>query len=283
VVAFAHDESSIKATKKAIDLNLVDATLVGDSQYIKSVCKKLEIDHKIYNIVHESDEIKAGKKAIALVKDGIGDILMKGLITTDNLLRCVLDKVNGIMRPKALLSHISIAEIPNYHKLLAITDPAFIPKPDLKQKIILTRYIIETLRKLGVEKPKIALISISEKVNPKIPSTVEAAIIAKMSERGQIKNAEVDGPISIDLAVSKKSVKVKGVKTCINGEADGLVFPYIEVANSFYKSLTYFANADTASYIVGTIVPMTLSSRTDSEKSKLYSIAFACLMAEEGR
>ncbi|MCD4817437.1 MAG: hypothetical protein K8S23_01950 [Candidatus Cloacimonetes bacterium] len=281
ITAYAHDESTIRATQKAIDLNLVETTLVGDKEFIINLCKSINIDHNIFEIVNEPDELKAGQKAIELINAGKGDVLMKGLISTDNLLRCVLNKENGLMKPKAILSHISIAEIPNYHKLLIFTDPAFIPKPDLKQKIALTNYVIDTIRKIGVEKPKVALVSISEKTNPKISSTVDAAIISKMADRGQIKNADVDGPLSVDLAISPKSLKVKNVKSCVEGNADGLVFPFIEAANAFFKSLTYFANAEIASYIVGTKVPMTLSSRSDSEKSKLYSIVFACLMAEE--
>ena len=145
----------------------------------------------------------------------------------------------------------------------------------------MTRYVIETARKIGVKKPKVAIISFSEKTNPKNPTSVDAAFISKMSDRNQIKNADIDGPLSIDLAIDPVSLKYKDVTSCVQANADCLVFPFLEAANIFYKTLTYFANANMATYIVGTQVPITISSRSDTVKNKLYSLAFACLMAEK--
>jgi phosphate butyryltransferase len=145
----------------------------------------------------------------------------------------------------------------------------------------MTNYVIETAKKIGVRRPKVAIISFSEKLNPKIPTAVDAAFIAKMSERKQIKNADVDGPLSIDLSIDADSVQYKGVNSCVQGDADCLVFPFLEAANVFYKSLTYFANADMATAIVGTKIPTTLTSRSDSVRNKLYSLAFACIRADK--
>ncbi|MCF7858567.1 MAG: hypothetical protein K9N07_04495 [Candidatus Cloacimonetes bacterium] len=281
VVAYGQDELTILATKKAIDLKFADFILIGDREVIKSNCKKHNIDPRIYEIIHEPDEIKSGKRALTVLNNGKGDVLMKGLISTDKLLRCIIDKENGIMIPNATLSHISIAEIPNYHKLLIFTDAAFIPRPNIDQKIAMTNYAIQIARKIGIKRPKVSIISFSEKTNPKIPSAVDGAFISKMADRNQIKNADIDGPLSIDLSIDPESLKYKGVTSCVQGNADCLVFPFLEVANVFYKSLTYFAQARMVTYIVGTKIPTTLSSRTDSLENKLYSLAFACLMANK--
>lgn len=281
VVAYGQDDTTIIAAKRAVELGFADITIVGDRKKIKDICKNNDIDHTIFTIVNEPDEMEAGRKSIALINDGKGDTLMKGLISTDKLLKCILNKENGLMIPGTTLSHVSVAEIPNYHKLLIFTDAAFIPRPDIDQKIAMTNYVIETARKLGIERPKVSIISFSEKTNPKIPTAVDAAFISKMADRGQIKNADIDGPLSIDLSIDPESLRTKGVISCVEANADCLVFPFLEVANVFYKSLTYFANAQMATHIVGTKVPTAISSRTDTVMNKLYSMAFACLMTEK--
>jgi len=281
VVAYGQDEITILATKKAIDLGFAEFIMIGDQEVIKTICTEHDIDPNIYTIIHEPDEMKSGIKAMILLNDGKGDVLMKGTISTDKLLKCILDKDNGLTIPDATLTSISIAEIPNYHKLLIFADAAFIPRPNIDQKIAMTNYVIETARKIGIKRPKVSIISFSEKLYPKIPTAVDAAFISKMADRQQIKNADVDGPLSIDLSIDPDSLQHKGVTSCVQGNADCLVFPFLEVANVFYKSLTYFAHADMATAIVGTKVPTTLSSRSDTVRNKLYSLAFACLRADK--
>ncbi|MCD6328847.1 MAG: hypothetical protein J7M10_00585 [Candidatus Cloacimonetes bacterium] len=281
VIAYGQDDTTIIAAKKAVELKFADVTITGDKEKIKEICYHNDIDPKIFHIVNEPDEMEAGRKAIALINEGKGDALMKGLISTDKMLKCILDKENGLMVPGKILSHVSIAEIPKYHKLLIFTDAAFIPRPDIEQKIAMTNYVIETARKLGIERPKVAIISFSEKTNPKIPTSVDAAFISKMADRGQIKNADIDGPLSIDLSIDPESLRTKGVTSCVEANADCLVFPFLEVANVFYKALTYFADAQMATHIVGSKVPTAISSRTDTVMNKLYSMAFACLMTEK--
>jgi len=281
VVAYAQDEATILSTKRAIELKFAEFILIGDLKVITKICVEHDIDPGIYTIIDEPDEMKAGQASMKLVNSGVGDVLMKGLISTDKLLKCILDKDNGLMLPDATLTSISIAEIPNYHKLLIFADAAFIPRPNIDQKIAMTNYVIETARKIGIKRPKVSIISFSEKLYPKIPTAVDAAFISKMADRQQIKNADVDGPLSIDLSIDPDSLQHKGVTSCVQGNADCLVFPFLEVANVFYKSLTYFAHADMATAIVGTKVPTTLSSRSDTVRNKLYSLAFACLRADK--
>lgn len=281
VVAYGQDDMTILATKRAIELNFAEFTLIGDRKVIKKICADHDIDPNIYTIIHEPDEMKSGERAMTLLNNGKGDVLMKGLISTEKLLKCILNKDNGLTIPDATLTSISIAEIPNYHKLLIFADAAFIPRPNIEQKIAMTNYVIETARKIGIKRPKVSIISFSEKLYPKIPTAVDAAFISKMADRDQIKNADIDGPLSIDLSIDPDSLQHKGVTSCVQGNADCLVFPFLEVANVFYKSLTYFAHADVATAIVGTKVPTTLSSRSDTVRNKLYSLAFACLRADK--
>ncbi|MBN2461384.1 MAG: hypothetical protein JXB60_07225, partial [Candidatus Cloacimonetes bacterium] len=281
VVAFAQDETTILATKQAIDLNFAEFTLVGDQKVITKICSDHDIDSSVYTIIDVPDELDAGHQTMKLLSEGYGEVLMKGLISTDKFLKCMLDKEYDLMIPDAVFTSVSVAEIPDYHKLLIFADAAFIPRPDINQKIAMTNYVIETARKIGVKRPKVSIISFTEKLHPKFPTAVDAAFISKMADRNQIKNADVDGPLSIDLSLDPESLKYKGVTSCVQGDADCLVFPFLEVANVFYKSLTYFAHADMATAIVGTKIPTTLSSRSDSARNKLYSLAFACLRADK--
>ncbi|MBN1327554.1 MAG: hypothetical protein JW996_06360 [Candidatus Cloacimonetes bacterium] len=281
VVALGQDETTLLATQQAHQLGFADFILVGDEKIIRKTCAENHIDPSIYEIIDEPNEMESGRKSIELANTGKADVVMKGLISTEKLTKCMLDKENGVIIPNKLLSHISIAEAPYHHKLIIFTDAAFVPRPDINQKIAMTNYVIDTARKLGINRPKVAIISFSEKTNPKIPTAVDAAFISKMADRDQIKHADVDGPLSIDLSIDPESLKYKNVKSCVEGDADCLVFPFLEVANVFYKSLTYLAKADVATYIVGTKVPVTISSRSDTAKNKLYSLAFACLMANE--
>jgi len=214
-----------------------------------------------------------------MAKTGEADIVMKGLVGTDRFLKAVMDKEKGIMIPNNTLSYVGVLEIPAYHKLLFITDPAVIPFPDLEQKIAMTGYAIEMARRFGVEKPKIALIGASEKMSGHFNNSVDYAIMCKMADRGQIKNCIMDGPLDIFLACDKKSIEIKGVETPVNGDADILVFPSLESCNPFYKGLMLFAKGELAGLIRGTEKPVIVMSRSESEISKYFCITLSCLMA----
>ncbi len=277
VVAFANDEHSIGAVNKAVDLGIVEATLVGNQDLIARVCEKENIDADKFEIVHEADEMSAARKAVALINEGKGDMLMKGLVSTDKYMRAILDKENGLMKPKSILSHVTVMENPNYHKLLIIGDVAIIPAPELKEKIAITNYLIATGHALGIEKPKVAVLAATEQVMPKMPACVDAALISKMADRGQIKGAFVEGPLALDVAIDKESAEIKKLKNEVVGDADCLVFPNIESGNVFYKANTKLAKGEQGAIVVGAKVPAVLSSRGDSIKTKLYSIALAAI------
>ena len=281
IAAYANDAHTIEAVHNAVKMGIVKATLVGDEATIKEVCKANNIDVNDFTIVQEADENKAAAKACELINNGEGDILMKGLLSTDKYMRAILNKERGLMPgPKAVLSHVTVIETPRYPKLIVCGDVAIIPAPDLNQKVAITNYLINTARALQIEKPKVAVLAATEQVLPAMQACVDACLISKMADRGQIKNAIVDGPLGLDLAIDMECVQIKKVKSEVAGDADCLVFPNIETGNAFYKCNTKLAGGELGAMVVGAKVPCVLSSRGDSTKTKLYSIALAALSAK---
>lgn len=278
-VAWAQDTNTIGAINKAVKKGLIDAILIGQSSEITKTCKAEGIDEKIFTIVESDNENQASYEAVRLAKTSGADIVMKGLVGTDKFLRAVMDKEKGLMIPDAVLSYVGAIQIPSYHKLLFITDPAVIPFPDLDQKVAMARYAIEMARKFGVTRPKIALIGASEKMTRHFGYSGDYSIMCKMTDRKQIKNCIMDGPLDLFLACDKKSLEIKGVESPVNGEADILLFPSLESSNPFYKGLMLFAKGELAGLIRGTQKPVIVMSRSESEKSKYFCIALSCLMA----
>ncbi len=280
VAAFANDSHTIGAVSMAIDMGIIDGILVGDESTIKKVCEEEKIDVKKFRIVQEADEMKAATKAVELINKGEGDILMKGLVSSDKYMRAILNKEAGLMPPKAVLSHVTVIEVPTYHKLLIVGDVAVIPAPDFGQKIAITNYVIKVAQTLQVEKPKVALLAATEQMLAGMPACAEAAMIAKMADRGQIKGAVVDGPLALDVAIDKEAADIKKVGGSVAGDADCIVFPNIESGNVFFKTCTKLAKGELGAMVMGAKVPCVLTSRGDSVKSKMYSIALAALSAK---
>ncbi|MDD3044521.1 MAG: bifunctional enoyl-CoA hydratase/phosphate acetyltransferase [Candidatus Delongbacteria bacterium] len=280
VAAYAVDTHTIEAVNAAVDLGIIEATLVGTRAEIEKVCKSEGIDVNKFQIVEESDEMKATMKAVSLINEGKADFIMKGLVSTDKYMRAILNKEQGLLPPKAVLSHVTVVEVPTYHKLITVGDVAIIPAPDLSQKTAITNYVINTAHALGIEKPKVAMIAATEQMSAGMPACVDAAIISKMCDRGQIKNAFVDGPLALDVALDEESVKIKKLVSSVAGDADCLVFPNIESGNVFFKTCTKLAGGELAALVVGAKCPAVLTSRGDSAKTKTYSIALACMMSK---
>jgi phosphate butyryltransferase len=278
-VACGEDPHTIEAVGRAAKEGMVKAVLTGNKDHIKAVAEKNKVDTRLFEIIHEPDAKLALGLAIAKVQAGEADFLMKGLLDSSVYIRGIIDKEKGLLPPGKLLSHVSVIQVPSWRKLIICSDVAVIPAPDLEAKITMLGYAIDAARKLGVEKPKVAILSAVEKVNPKMASTTEAAIIAKMADRGQVKGAYVDGPLALDIGFSKESAEIKGVKTPVAGDADILIFPNIEAGNIFFKTCTYLAGGEAAALVFGAKCPCILTSRSDSENSKYYSIAFGALMA----
>ncbi len=279
-VAYGQDSHTIEAVYEATKEGLVEATLYGEAAVIEKVCQEEGIDSKLFNIIDEKSDVNCVKRAVAAVMAGEADVLMKGLVSTDKYMRGILNKEAGLFPPKGTLSHVTILEMQGYHKLLTISDIAVIPQPDLKQKMTLIGYLARTVKLLGINTPKIACVAPSEQVLPTVVSSYEGAILSKMADRGQLGSVVVDGPLSLDVAMYKEVADHKGVKgSSIAGDPDCLLFPNIESANVFFKSVTHFGEGELAAMVMGTKVPCVLTSRGDTSKSKLYSIALACLAA----
>jgi len=275
VAAYANDDHTIEAVSMAVDMGIVDATLVGDEETIKKVCASHNIEPAKFRIVQENDEMKAASKAVELINKGEGDVLMKGLVSTDKYMRAILNKEKGLLPPKAVLSHVTVVQVPTYHKLLIVGDVAIIPAPDLNQKVAITNYLIKTAHSLGIEKPKVALLAATEQVSAAMPACIDATIISKMGDRGQIKGALIDGPLALDVAIDAESAKIKKLTGEVAGDADCILFPNIESGNVFFKACTKLAKGELGAMVMGAKVPCVLTSRGDSVQSKMYSIALA--------
>ena len=279
VAAYANDDHTICAVNAAVKEGLIEATLIGDENVIAEVCKAENIDLNSFKIIHEPVDTKAATKACDLINAGEADILMKGLLPTDKYMRAILNKEHGLCPPNATLAHVAVIENPNYHKLLVVSDCAILPLPDIKQKQQLLKYVTSVATKLGVSCPKVAMVTATEQMSAGIPACVDAAIISKMNERGQIKGCVVEGPISLDLALDAETAAIKGMKSPVAGDADCLVFPNLEASNVFYKCCTKFDKSEIGAMLMGAKVPCVLSSRGDTSKTKLYSIALAAMLA----
>ena len=278
VAAWGVDDHTISAASQAVDLGLVDVTLVGDEAMIAQVCQSEGIDMGKFTIVNNPVELKAVAQAVQMVKDGEGDFLMKGLCSTDKFLRAILNKETGLLPPKGTLTHCGVIEMPQYGKLLFVGDVAVIPAPDLKQKQVIMDFLVKTAKSVGVKTPKVAILAATEQVLPSQPATLEAALLAKMADRGQIKGCIADGPLALDVAIDKESAEIKGVESPVAGDADCLLFPNIESGNVFYKANSKLVpGTRQAGLLVGAKVPCVLSSRADSTDSKLNSIAVAAM------
>ena len=281
IVAYGQDSHTLEAVNDAIEAGIVDVTIVGDPQEIEKVCKAEGIDMSRFEIVPETVDVNCVRIAVQMISEGKGDVLMKGLVSTDKYMRGILSKEFGLVPPKGVLSHVAVLQIPAYHKLRTIGDVAVIPYPDFGQKTAIAKYIIQTAKKLEIDVPKVACIAPSEQLLPSVQSSIEAAMIAKMGERGQLgSKVYIDGPLALDVAVNKEAAQTKKLDNPVVGDADCLLFPNIDAGNVFFKACTKFGGAELAAMVVGAKVPCVLASRGDSRKTKMYSIALACLSAK---
>jgi len=279
-VAAGEDPATVHAVSRAVMDGLIKAVLVGRQEKIEFITMGHDPQFaRQVEIVHVDDETETAKTAVRLVRERKADFLMKGLVPTDVLMRAVLDKEHGLLPKGGLLSHVAVMEAPAYPKLLLVTDAAIIPNPTMDEKVQILNYAIEVAHSLGIDTPKAALVSAAEKINFKMQSSIDAAVIKAMAERKQIRGAIVDGPLALDVALSKEHCRIKELDSPIDGEADILLFPNIETANTFYKCITLLAHGRCASVAVGTTAPVVVVSRADEDDTKFYSIVLAARMA----
>jgi phosphate butyryltransferase len=273
-VASAGDEDVLQALKNAEKEGIVEPILVGDKAKIESICKEIGYDCSKYEIIDIEDRFEASLIASQLIREGRAQILMKGLVSTGQLLKAVLDKEKGL-RKGGVLSHVAIFESPYYHKLLGITDAAMNVAPSFEEKISIINNAVSVFHQLGEPNPKVAVVGAVETVNQRMESTMHAATLSMMNKRQQIKGCTIDGPLALDNAVSKKAAAVKNIESEVAGNVDIVVAPDINGANFLYKSLNFLGGASTAAVIMGAKVPIVLTSRADSDKSKFLSISLA--------
>jgi len=274
-IAFGEDAHTLKAAEAGIKEGLFTVTNFAREAVVEDVAAREHIDISLMRIVNVKGELEAIEKAVKDVREGRADVLMKGICSSANYLRGILNKEWGLVPPGKLLSNVALVETSGYHKLLFLSDPGVLIKPTLDNKVQQIKYCVDVVKRIGIDNPKVALLSAVETVNEKMESTVDAAIISQMNKRGQIKDCIVDGPLAMDLAVSKEAAEIKGVKSPVAGDADIIIFPNIESGNAVYKTLTKLAGAKTAGILLGTTAPCVLPSRADSVETKLNSLIFA--------
>ncbi|PAB59756.1 bifunctional enoyl-CoA hydratase/phosphate acetyltransferase [Anaeromicrobium sediminis] len=276
-VVCAGDEHTLEAVFLAKRDGIVNPILIGDSEKIKGILsnQKNEIDHE--NIIHADSMEEAAKCGVDLIRENKADYLMKGKIDTSKLLKAVVSKESGL-RTGSVMSHVAFLEIPTYKKLLVVTDGGMVMYPTLEEKKGIVENAVRTLKLIGYEKPKVAALCAVEKVNPKMEETVHAKELKDMSLNGKIEDCIIEGPISYDLVMSKKSARIKGFESPIVEEADILLMPNIATGNIVSKSLIYSANAKMAGIVVGAKVPIVLTSRGSSTEEKYLSLVLSSAM-----
>ncbi|MDW7662344.1 MAG: phosphate butyryltransferase [Bacillota bacterium] len=277
-VACAQDEDALKAIKAAYDKGIIKGILVGDTDLIKSISEEIGLDLKDFELIHITDMAEASLKAVSMVSSGEADLVMKGLVDTSIILKAVLNKEVGL-RTGNVLSHVAVFDVPTYHKILTVTDAAMNIAPDLMAKKQIIENALHVTKALDIDMPNVGVITAKEKVTESMPATVDAGELVKMNQEGLIKDCKVGGPFALDNAVSKEAAEIKGIKDPMAGDVDILLCPTIEAGNVLYKALNFLGNARSAGIIVGAKAPIILTSRADSDDSKLNSIALGVLMS----
>lgn len=277
-VSNAQDAPVLEAVKAAREQNIATAVLVGDEGKIREIAESIGMDLNEFEIIHEPDTEKAALKAVELVHNGEADILLKGMLETKTFLKSVLNKEVGLRTGK-MMSHVCVFEIEGIDRLLFLTDVAFNTYPTLEEKANIIKNTVEVAHACGIACPKVAPLCAVETVNPKMPPTMDADALTKMSEAGELPGCEVFGPLSMDLAIDEEAAVHKGVSNPVAGHADVLLFPDIDAGNITYKTLVRTAKVKNGNVLIGTSAPVVLTSRSDDFETKLYSIALAAVIA----
>ena len=277
-VTVPHEPELLLAAQDAEQEGIANSTLIGDRDLIRNLAAEHKIDINRMMIIHEPEPEVAVRKVMELVRMGHADLAMKGKVETGSFLRAALDRAAGL-RVGRLFTHVAVFELPGFDRLLFVTDSGVVVAPTLEQKVEIVQNAIMVAQRLGVEEPKVAILAATEMVNPKIPTTMDAANLAKMADRGQIQGGIVDGPLALDNAISAESAAIKGILSPVAGTADILVTPDVEAGNMLAKAITYFARGKMAGVVVGGKCPLIVASRSDPHETKLVSMALGVLLA----
>jgi phosphate butyryltransferase len=277
-VAAAHEHEVMLASLDAEVAGLAQVILIGDSDQIRKIAATDNFDISRMEVIHAPQPREAAWKVMKLVSEGQADIAMKGKVETSDFLRAALDPQVGL-RTGRLFTHVAAFEIPGFDRLIFISDAGVIVAPDLEQKVQIVQNAIYVAHAMDIGLPRVAVLAATEVVNPKIPTTLDAANLSKMADRGQIQGGLVDGPLALDNAISPESARIKGIKSEVAGYADILIAPDIEAGNVLAKAITYFAQGKMAGVVVGARCPLILPSRSDTREAKLVSIALGVMLA----
>ena len=276
------EQSALAGPLEAAAKGLITPILVGPAEKIREVAKDAKLNLGNVEIVDTPHSHASASKAVELVREGRAELLMKGSLHTDELLSAVLARETGL-RTGRRLSHAFIMDVPTYHKVLVVTDAAINIAPTLEDKVDICQNAINLAMSLGLDKPKVAILAAVETVNPKMPSTVDAAALCKMADRGQITGGILDGPLAFDNAISTEAAEIKGIRSAVAGDPDIVLAPDLEAGNILAKQLTFLANADAAGLVIGARVPIVLTSRADSVRTRTASCAVAVMLAHASR
>ena len=277
-IAAPHEEEILRSAVAAEEEGIANYTLVGDRERIRSVAVDKGLDVSRMMVINEPDPRTAARKVMELLRMGHADLAMKGKIETGDFLRAALDREMGL-RVGRLFSHVAVFEIPGFDRLLFVTDSGVVVAPTMEQKVEIVQNAILVAHALGISLPRVAVLAATEVVNPKIPTTLDAANLSKMADRGQIVGGLVDGPLALDNAISPESARIKKIKSEVAGYADILIAPDIEAGNVLAKAITYFAQGEMAGVVVGARCPLILPSRSDTREAKLVSLALGVMLA----
>ncbi len=281
-VAHPCEATALAGAIEAGQKGLITPILVGPAAKIAAIAKQAGIDLGKTEVVDTPHSQASAAKAVALVREGRAELLMKGSLHTDELLGAVVARETGL-RTGRRISHVFLMDVPTYHKVLVVTDAAINIAPALEDKVDICQNAVDLAIVLGVEKPKVAILAAVETVTSKMPATIDAAALCKMADRGQIKGAILDGPLAFDNAISKQAAETKGIESEVAGDPDILLVPDLEAGNMLAKQLSFLANADSAGLVLGARVPIILTSRADSVRSRIASCAVAMLVAHARR
>jgi phosphate butyryltransferase len=281
-VAAGHDPDVLAALRQARDMGLADGILVGDTEKIRALADPIDYRLAPEQIIHEPDESAAARKAVALVREGRANLLMKGKISTAALIRAVLDRDAGL-RTGRQLSQVIVFQVPGIRRLMVMSDAAINIAPGIEQKAEICRNAIQVAHAIGIPKPNLAALAALEFVNPEMPATVEAAALAAMNRRGQITGAYVEGPIALDVPLSRFAADRKGIDSPLVENTDIFIAPNIEAANILYRAILYFAGGESGGVVMGAKVPLILLSRAESPDTKIRSIAIGLMVVCAGK
>ncbi len=280
-VAAAHDPEVLTSVDEAQRRGIATATLIGDAAAIESIAAAEGLTLSGTHIVHQTDEVLAARKAVALAREGQTEVVVKGQLKTIGLMSAVLDRHTGV-RDKKLLSHVGIFEMPGFNRLLYMSDGGVVLYPNIWQKLEIIRNVVDVAHRLGLEEPKIAIIAAFEIAHPKSTASIDALALSRMASEGWIKGAVVDGPLALDLAISPESARIKQARSPIAGKADIIIVSSVETGNISAKGMLYFGTARMAGVVVGAKVPIIINSRADNAETRLLSIALAAVLAANG-